>query len=115
MALVNLGETLESMIPEWESQLSRSALFQERTEVTLLVDKKPFRIRANRGAIDVTPQSGDNKVSFGDAEFTQLLSGYRYLDEVLATRRRILTPRGRAFLEVLFPKRTPFVWPVDHF
>ncbi|MCF6287539.1 MAG: GNAT family N-acetyltransferase [Candidatus Hydrogenedentes bacterium] len=115
MALINLGETLESMIPEWESRLARSALFRERVAITLLVDSKPYRIRANRGAIDVMPQSGDNKVSLGHAEFVQLLCGYRYLDEVLATKRRILTPSGRALLEVLFPKRTPFVWPVDHF
>lgn len=115
MAAVNLGETLESMIPEWESQLSQSVLVQERMEVTLLVEKKPFRIRANRGAIDVAPQSGENKVSLNGGEFVQLLSGYRYLDEVLATRRRILNQQGRAFLEVLFPKRTPFVWPLDHF
>jgi len=115
MALVDLGETLESMIPEWESQLARSALFRERAEITLLVEKKPYRVRATRGAMDVTPQSGENKVSFSHAEFIQLLCGYRYLDEVLITRRRLLTQTGRALLEVLFPKRTPFVWPVDHF
>lgn len=115
MAVVNLGETLESMIPEWENQLAMSNLFQECVEVTVLIDRKPWRVRAHRGALDVMPQSGENKVSFSHGEFVQLLCGYRYLDEVLATRRRILTPVGRAFLEVLFPKRTPFVWPVDHF
>ncbi len=115
MAIVNLEETLESMIPEWENQLTRSALCQERVEITLLVDKKPCRVRANRGAIDIMPQSGENKVSLENAEFIQLLCGYRYLDEILATKRRILTQSGRTLLEVLFPKRTPFVWPVDLF
>ncbi len=115
MAIINMGETLESMIPEWESQLTRSSLYSERAEVTLLVDKKPFRIRATRGAIDVAPQSGDNKVTLSQGEFSQLLCGYRYLDEVLATRRRLVTPQGRSLLEVLFPKRTPFVWTMDHF
>jgi len=49
------------------------------------------------------------------AEFVQLLSGYRYLEEVLESRRRILNGNGKALLRVLFPKRLPFVWPVDHF
>lgn len=115
MAIVNLEETLESMIPEWESGLAQSALARERAEVTLLVDKKPYRIRATRGAIDVTPNSGENKMSISAAEFVQLLSGYRYLDEILLSRRRILTTTGKAFLNVLFPKRLPFVWPMDHF
>lgn len=115
LAIVNLEETLESMLPEWESGLARSALLRERTEVTLLVEKKPYRIRANRGAIDVTPGSGENKMSLSMAEFVQLLSGYRYLDEILDSRRRILNTQGKALLRVLFPKRLPFVWPLDHF
>lgn len=115
LAIVNMEETLESMIPEWESGLSQSALVRERAEVTLLIDKKPYRVRANRGALDVTPNSGENKMSVTMAEFVQLLSGYRYLDEILESRRRILTAQGKALLQVLFPKRLPFVWPVDHF
>ena len=115
MAIVDFGETLESMIPEWECRLAQSALFQERAEITLLIERKPYRVRAHRGAIDVTPNSAENKVSLSHAEFVQLLSGYRFLDEVLATQRRILNESGRALLAVLFPKRTPFVWPVDHF
>jgi predicted acetyltransferase len=115
MAAVNVGEALESMIPEWESHLAMCSLYGERAEVALLVDKKPYRVRANRGAIDVAAQSGSNKVSLSGAEFVQLLCGYRYLDEVLATRRRIITQPGRDLLQVLFPKRTPFVWPIDHF
>lgn len=115
MAVINLGETLESMIPEWESGLAHTALARERAEVTLLVDKKPYRVRANRGAIDISANSGDNRVSFSGAEFTQLLTGYRYLDEILLSRRRLLNTTGKALLGVLFPKRLPFVWPVDHF
>lgn len=115
MAVVNLEETLESMIPEWESGLQQTALARENAEVTLLVDRKPFRVRAHRGALDVTPVSGDNKFSISAAEFVQLLSGYRYLDEVIHGQRRILTATGRALLHILFPKRLPFVWPLDHF
>lgn len=115
MALINLGETLESMIPEWESGLAQTALARERAEVTLIVEKKSYRVRANRGAIDVSANTGDNRVSFCTGEFLQLLSGYRYLDEVLASRRRIVNTTGKALLGVLFPKRLPFVWPVDHF
>jgi predicted acetyltransferase len=115
MALVHLGETLESMIPEWENRLVRSAASELHTEVTLIIDRKPYRVRAHRGAIDVTPASGTNKVSLSSADLLHLLSGYRYLEEVLAARRRIITADGHALLGALFPKRTPYVWLVDRF
>lgn len=115
MAIVNLGETLESMIPEWEHCLRRSAFHDARAEITLVIDRAPWRVRARRGAIDVAPQSGANKLSLGQIEFLQLLTGYRYLDEVLARQRRILGAEARQFLAALFPKRSPYVWQMDRF
>ena len=115
MAFVNLGESLESMIPEWESQLAQSAARTLRTECTLIVNRKPWRIRANRGAIDISPVTGANKVGLSEAELMQLTVGYRYLDEILAQPRRIITAEGRALLAALFPKRDPYVWRSDRF
>lgn len=115
LAVVNLGETMESMIPEWENRLAQPPLARERAEVTLQVDKKNWRVRANRGAIDIAAASGQNRISLSSAEFIHLLTGYRYLDEVLEVRRRILSTTGRALLNALFPKRISFVWPPDHF
>lgn len=115
MAFVNLGETLESMIPEWENRLEHSPVRENRTEVTLLVDRKPYRVRANRGAVDVALGSGSNKVSLNSSELMQLLTGYRYLDEVLAAKRRIIAPAGHALLTALFPKRIPYIWQIDRF
>jgi hypothetical protein len=44
-----------------------------------------------------------------------LVTGYRFLDDVLAQRRRILSPEARLLLAALFPKRTPYVWLLDRF
>jgi hypothetical protein len=115
MALVNTAETLESMIPEWEQALVSGGLVEDRAEVTLLVDRKPYRVRANRGAIDVAQQSGVNKFGVSGGDLMLLLSGYRYFEEVFAQQRRMISAEGRALLAALFPKRTPFVWPMDRF
>lgn len=115
IAFVNLGETLESMIPEWENLLLQNAARELRTECTLLVDRKPYRIRANRGALDIAPVSGVNKISLNSAELTHLVTGYRFLNEILETRRRLITPEGKALLAAIFPKRTPYVWRTDRF
>jgi len=115
MAVVNLGEMLESMLPEWEHQLAVGGLRDLRTELTLLVDRKPIRIRAQRGAIDIAEGSGVNKFGVSNTELLHLISGYRYLEEIMALRRRILSSEARLLLGALFPKRTPFVWHLDRF
>lgn len=115
MAFINLEETLESMIPEWESLLSRSAARTLKTDLVLLVDKKAWRIRAHRGVLDAAQGNGSNKLSLNPAELMHLITGYRYLDEILSTRRRMLSADAKLLLAALFPKRTPYVWGIDRF
>lgn len=115
MAVVNTAETLESMIPEWEQSLVGNGLGDARVEVTLLVNRKPWRVRANRGAIDIAAQSGSNKFTLDAGELMLLISGYRYFDEIFSQQRRMVSADGRALLGAMFPKRTPFVWPMDRF
>ena len=115
MAFVDLGETLESMIPEWEYLLARTSARDYRTEFTLYVDNASYRVRANRGAIDVAVVPGKNKVSVTPFELMHMMTGYRCVADILAARRRILSPEARTLLAVLFPKRNPYVWHFDRF
>ena len=115
MALVDVGEALENMIPEWESLLIRGVWRTKRCEVTLVVDNRPYRLRANRGAIDVAQMAGRNKFALERGELMQLMAGYRYLDDILQSKRRLLTAEARELLAGLFPKRSPCVWPFDRF
>lgn len=115
MAIVNLGETLESMIPEWENQMLSSALLRERISLTLVVERSSYRIRNNLGVLDICPGVAENKFSVSSQELLQLLTGYRHFEDVVGEKRRMLSPKARQFLAVLFPKRTPFVWPFDRF
>ncbi len=115
MAVVNIEETLECMIPDWESRLKDTTPSDFRAEATLVVQRKPYRIRVHGGAVDVAAINGANKVSLSSVELIQLITGARHLDEVLATKRRALNGSGTALLAAIFPKRTPFVWHVDRF
>ncbi len=115
MAFVNFSEAVESLIPEWESLISASSLLDRRIELTLIVDNTHCRIRANRGAVDIAPFPGANKVSLTSADMIRLVTGYLHVEDVLAKRRRILTEDARTLLSVLFPKRDPYVWNFDRF
>ncbi len=115
MAVVNIGETLECMAPEWEALLMRAGAAALCAETTLVVDRKPWRIRAHRGAVDVAQASGVNKLSLSSMELMQLLCGSRHLEEILALKRRVVNAPGMTLLDALFAKRAPYVWHLDRF
>jgi predicted acetyltransferase len=115
MAVVNPAETLESMLPEWESRIAQMGERELKTELTLLIDRVPLLVRCHHGAISILRQTGPNKLSLTQEEFVQLLTGYRHLAEVLASRRRIINQSALTLAEAIFPKRHPYVWRADRF
>lgn len=116
LAVINPLETLESMLPEWESRLQMHQLLAKDVEVSFYFERKSYRLRAHRGALDITEGVvGKNRLSLEHGDLVRLLSGYTHLEDVLSRHRRILNSDARALLEVIFPKRSPFVWPLDSF
>jgi predicted acetyltransferase len=115
LKIVDLDETMESMIPEWESLINRSLLREMDSEVTLLLDGKPYRIRAHFGALDVAQQMGRNKFTLSMEVFTQLLTGYEDIRGVWVRERRLITRDGKALIEALFPSRNPYMPLFDRF
>ncbi|MFP6596411.1 MAG: GNAT family N-acetyltransferase [Candidatus Hydrogenedentota bacterium] len=113
--ITDVEETLESMIPEWESRVHRCLLREMDCEVTLIIENKAYRIRVRFGAVDIALQSGRNKFSVDRGVFTQLLNGYKGIAEVWPLKRRLVTREGRALLETLFPKRDPYMALFDRF
>ena len=115
MAFMDIGEALESIIPEWENLVARSPLRSERCELSLVVGERCYRIRANRSAVDVSDSAGTNKFSLTAREFMQLITGFLTPEEIYHARRRMLAPDGRLLLKVLFPNRNAYVPRFDRF
>ena len=115
MTLVDVSETLESMIPEFESRLASSHLAESRIECTLYIDGNPYRIRAHRGVVDVAAMPGRGRIGIPLRGFIQMLTGYRTPDEVIASGSGVATADARTFLSVLFPERFPYLWRFDRF
>lgn len=115
MCFVNIGETIENVLPEWEGLLAQSALRNERVEVSLRIDDHSFVIRANRGSIQIAATPGRGRLALKSSDFIHMLTGYRAVDDILAMPRRMVAPDARALLNILFPRRHPYVWPFDRF
>ena len=115
IAFVDVGETLESMIPEWEHRVADSLASDARTELTLVLGHEYFRIRVNRGAVDVAAVPGRNKLTVSNEELVHLVTGYRPIGDLLDIARSVITQEARVLASTLFPARNPFVWKFDHF
>lgn len=115
LAFVDLAEALESMVPEWEGLVGRSAVADRHCEATLVVEGCSYRVRAHRGAVDIAETPGKNKFSVSGTDLMKLLTGYSHLDAVFSQQRRLIAPDARAFLAAIFPKRNPYVHTFDRF
>ena len=115
MSFVNLDEALESMIPEWESRLLGTSLAGADTELCFVLRERSYRLHAHRGAIDISPGTGKNKVGLGEGALLSLLTGYDDGAHFLERARRMLSPAARALFSALFPARSPYVWRLDRF
>ncbi|MDK1022192.1 MAG: GNAT family N-acetyltransferase [Candidatus Hydrogenedentes bacterium] len=113
LAFVDLGEALESMVPEWEGLVAHSVVADRHCEATLLVEGTSYRLRAHHGAVDVAESAGKNKFSLSRADLMRLLTGYSHFEDVFQQERRLIAADARAFLAAIFPKRNPYVHTFD--
>lgn len=115
MRFCDLESTIEHMLPEWAALLTESALRGRRANVTLVVDRSPYLISWNGDAIRASRVSGKDRLSVSSEELIQVMCGYGHIGDLMECRKTGLSARSRALLSIVFPRRAPFVWPMDHF
>ena len=113
LALCDVGETLESLVPEWESLIGDTIAVTWRNEVTLVIDGHAYRIRNTRGALDIAQASGRNKVSLSRQDLVRLVMGLERSDDLLSRRKGLADTEARTLLRAIFPQRHPHLWQLD--
>lgn len=115
MALTGLEACLEAMLPEWTARIKRHGMEGTERECTLLVGAAAYRVTLDAAGLCVKKGTGRNRVPLSEQEFIRLLAGYSHAEDVLAEKAPRLKGEDYRFIRNLFPKRTPFIWPIDHF
>ena len=115
MALTHLEGCLTAMIPEWSECLRRVGLNQTPCECTLCVQGTAFRVVSEASGLRIEKGFGKNRVPLDETEFVRLVSGYAYAQDMVAEKAPRLKGDALRFVLSLFPKRAPFIWPIDHF
>ncbi len=115
MALTDLEACLNAMLPEWKEQMQRKGLNGLPGECTLVVSNAACRVISDNSGLRIEKGMGRNRIALDGQDFVRLVTGYTHAEDVLTQKTPRLKGDARRFALALFPKRTPFIWPIDHF
>lgn len=111
LAAIDISKLAEAMHPEWEERLGRAGLLEAARDMALDVDGQAVHIatraqqqKAQRPIARLTSQA-----------FCRLIAGFDSGEGQIASGAVRLSGQSRQIFSTLFPTRTPFVWPIDHF
>lgn len=117
VAMVNLGSTLQKMLPELTQRVRGSGLADLRTSVTLAMGQEEVTLALDgevKLAAKTPPLKQQNRIA-GNSELAQLVFGTDDPMEIVAARGTRLTGRAGQLLPVLFPALHPMLHPLDRF
>ncbi|MBN2392788.1 MAG: GNAT family N-acetyltransferase [Anaerolineae bacterium] len=116
LRLLNPLPFFEKIVPELERRLALSHSTDYAGALTLQTDLETVALVINRGNVAVTSQAQEGlRLELSQDKLTQLAIGYRSARDVLNDPQ--VTAHGDVLplLDILFPKRTPYIWVADHF
>ncbi len=112
LRLINIESALEAMRPEWKERLPRQLDGKEDLSLMLGVDNVIYDLHGEQSNSRTAPLP---LLKLNSQELVRLLVGFDYAEDVLQERLFRCSPSLKTRLRALFPKRHPYVWPIDHF
>ena len=115
LAIIHVIQTLSAMIPEWRVRLASWQSGQRSWQLHLVVEGVPIAIVFEQGEIRIGPSKSTSGLHIERTELLLLLTGCHRAEDTLSSRWSNLDIEQRRMVEILFPRREPFIWPIDHF
>ena len=117
MRIINLKTTFDRMAPELERRLKRSGMWGWEGEFYVKTDIGTLRLRVSRGRVKAEPtdKAGDERLELPQSKLTQLLVGYRTVEDLSLDDDVFVSPGLIPLLSALFPPLNPYIWWSDRF
>jgi predicted acetyltransferase len=117
MRIINLETTFHKLVPELEGRLRRSGMAEWKGEFHLCTDIGRLKIRISNGKVGVEPAGKGERarVEMPQSRLTQLIVGYRTVDDLILEENVYVTPSLLPIMRTLFPLSNPYIWWSDRF
>ena len=114
--IIRLEETMTGCHGEFSQRLKDSGLNNQRFAFTLVTDIGTVTLVGDRGWVTVRPDVKSKfRVRMPQSVLTQLLMGYRSVEDAASLPSVSIPKAVREPLAVLFPLGTPYMYSSDRF
>lgn len=111
--IIHLRPLMEKLVPEFENRLARAGV-SGRDVLGLETDIGTVGLHLAKGQV-LVDDGGKPNVIMPQLILTQLVMGYRNIDDVVGAAGVKITPKALPLLRILFPKRDAYMWWSDRF
>lgn len=112
--LLDFDRVVQAMLPEWAHRL-QSCCRHVRVNVSVRVGKRFVRLKAIEGRMEVDHAVDSEDLSLLATQFVLLMTGSRRPEDVIGSNWQSLDEEQRNLLRLIFARREPNLWPIDHF
>ncbi|HIE04486.1 MAG TPA: GNAT family N-acetyltransferase [Candidatus Latescibacteria bacterium] len=116
MRIVSLGTTLSKLAPELERRLAGSDMAGWEGRFRVRTDIGSLEVEVSGGKVSVARDRGTREeLRLPQSKLTQLIVGYRTVDDLASDEDVSVTPSLLPLLGRLFPPLNPYIWWSDRF
>lgn len=109
--IIHLRPLMEKLVPEFSA---RAVGFSGRTSIQIETDIGTVGLSVDRKGVRVV-RGGTLKAKMPQLVLTQLVMGYRSVDDVANDSGVLITKKAQPIMNLLFPKQDGYMWWSDRF
>lgn len=111
----NIKPLFEKMVPELEKRIHIQLGTDYSGDLSIITDKGTVTLVCTNGSLSLQEAPVENTLTISQEELIQMMTGYRFLNDVLVTPEGVKECGNEDLASILHPNREPFLWPTDHF
>ena len=112
MRIINQKTLFEKIREELQLRIDESNLDEGEVEVKTELGSTLFTVEDGR--LNVTEGKGRNRIDLPQSILTQLVVGYRSVEDVM-NEDKVNVKGNTRLLKILFPRSFPYIWRIDRF
>lgn len=113
--IISLTRTFRKLLPTLDARLGDAGIRTRDVRLSLATDLGTVTLAGGRDGLALVDEVAQTRVSISQIHLTQLLFGYRSVEDLAIEGQVKGSARLLSVLSVLFPRALPYIWWGDRF